>query len=591
MSFSFNVTTSSANCKLYASASSVLHTAVSGAGTQRITVTSDNSSSAKVRYLTTNIGDHRYSNSIALEIKWNNGSRQEIILAVPNGTISSIVWRYNNRTITTSGDYVSIASNGTITVTANINTSTDPDHGKLSCLTLYGYYVSKKGTVYNGNGTVLNSNSTVGSWNNPGQARHTATSAAAPWTNQYFWKDFDFIPPRDLPNYYIMIAYKGWLKGIGHINIIDRQANSFQDKSDYWDGGYQKYIRYSFYAVYSDGVVPGMSSDADRAEGMRNGSNRSIADSHAIWVRFMPPPTLYEISWVKYSNTNTYLKDGDNKDLKNRMVANTKIKIPNWQMNSNNWTQSKEHFKTWHRKSGSSWPTITESTIENTKVTGNLTFALELEANKYKITYKNASTGSNTTSGEITHGTTITINPRGNLPSSYSVSHIDPSGGVHSAQYSFSLTGNITLQPPTTPANYTFDGWTVNGNTYKAVWHPNNLVITYKSGRGSGSQVTKSSPYKTAYTTITSDDAQFTPPAGMRFVYWLDGNGVKYQAGSSIPANKMTSNITLTAIWGSSWRKVKAIWIYSPTKIDGLNNYKQGQGGYWYPYKPWVNIK
>lgn len=581
--------------KLYASASDILHTATSSkTGAVELTISSDNSTTAQVRYLTTPSSNKRFDNSVAIEIKWQNGNRQEVILAVPAGKINSIVWRYGTQTITTSASYVTVANKGLITVKANISGTSNVSHGKLSYLSLYGYYVSKQGYIYEGNGVVTNSDPKVGSWNYPGKARHRATSAAnyGNWLNKPFFKDFDFTPPTDQPNYYIMMAYKGWMAGVGHIDVLEGGENHFQDISSYWDAGYKEKIRYSFYAVYSDAVIPGIDGDAARANSMRTGTNRDEADTHAMWVQFVPPPDLYDISWVRNSNKSIYLKDGNNRDLKYCAVNKTAIRTPNWEINDANWDRTKEHFKAWHVKEGSSgsWSAGVAS-VEGKKVNGkSLSFALELESNTYKITY-NDDTGATKEYPNIPHGTQITIKPQGNLPQTV-VKHIDPSRTLHEnvSSYPYNVTSSFILNSPTTTLDWTFVGWSRSGNTFTAVWRPNNINITYNANNGTSQQAFYSIVYGGSHTWKTPSACNFTPPIDKPiFLYWTtnrDGTGERYYPGNSKAIRNNTGSLTVWGQWGSPWKKVEWIWVYEPDKPDGT---KDDHG--WKRHKPWINTR
>ena len=577
---------------LYASSSSIMHTAVSNSGTGTIKVYSDNSSSAKIRYLSTPIYGRRYPNSIAIEILWSNGARQEVILGVSGGLIREIKWTYGTTTLGTGAGYVSISNGGTVKVTTTIDGSATPSHGKISYLSLYGYYVSTKGYGYNGDG-VSTTNSLVGSWDVPGKAypRESDAGANPPFSNKPYKKDFAFNPPTQNPHYYIMIAYKGYMQGIGHIDIFEGDSTEFQDTSSYGSGAsgswsaWGRYLRYSFYAVYSDGVVPGIKEDAAKVSRMVDGSNHNVADYHAMWVKFDTPETLYDLSWIKWpASPVVYLKDGSDRELKLKSAKNVKVRVPAWQVNPANYNSDYE-FKEWHKRVGSgSWTGgLTDADVNNTKVTDTLTFALEMKIKTYTIKYNDTATHQ-TTYPNVQTGVTVKIDPFGNLPSGQTASHKHPISGTvnnytNNNGYSITVNQDFIIDNPTA-TGYTFTGWTLSNNVFKANWTPNTVTVIYKPGEGTGSNKTFTPPYGTRYVLLDYDDPQinFTPPTGKRFVGWLCTNNNKvYHTAFSANEMKTSETLTLVAKWGSYWRKVKTIWIYD--------------GSVWKRYLPWVNTE
>ena len=460
---------------LLASASDKLGTTTTSSDTN-ITVACG-SYPGKVRYLRSPYGKKSFINSIALSIMWDKGNEQveqQVMVMVKNKKILNVVWEYNNTVINENSGWTSIPSGGTITVNVDYGTSTS-SHSGISNLALYQYYVSKKGTVWNGNGTVATSNNSVGSWSNPGKARHAATSTHFTGT-QYYYKDFTFTPPSIAPNYYIIIAYKGWKDGVGHIRILEGDANSFQDQTVYWDDGWGKYIRYSFYAIYSDGTAPGISTDATIAANNRKGTGRGTATATAMWIQFAAPPTLYEIHWYR-QNKSTHLIDGNRINLSTRAVNGTKIIIPAWEGYDDNYLPNNKEgysFDGWYTKEGTgSWSTstYTNNEVSATGVEGkSLYFALKLKINTYTITYNDTAT----TTSNITkdYNTTLTINPYGNLESG-TVTHTKPDGSgtyTGTGSYSITVTKNMTIAIPTCTSGWIFIGWTVSGNTITAKW-------------------------------------------------------------------------------------------------------------------------
>lgn len=576
---------------LYASSSSIMDTAVSDSGTGLIKVYSNNSTWAKIRYLTNPVTKRRFLNSIAIEILWSNGARQEVILGVSGGLIREIKWVYGTTTLGTGASYVNINNGGTVSVTASIDGNATPSHGKISYLSLYGYYVSKKGYGYNGDG-VSDPNPQVGSWDKPGKAypRESDAGANPPFSNKPYKKDFAFNPPTKNPNYYIMIAYKGYMQGIGHIDIFEGDSTEFQDTSSYGSGAsgswsaWGRYLRYSFYAVYDDGVVPGIKEDAAKVVRMVNNQLHSEADYNAMWVKFDTPETLYDLSWIKWpASPVVYLKDGSDRELKLKSAKNVKVRVPAWQVNPANYNSDYE-FKEWHKKvGGNGWTGgLTDADVNNTKVTDTLTFALEMKIKTYTIKYNDTATHQ-TTYPNVQTGVTIRIDPFGNLPSGQTARHKNPITGTvgsytNNNGYPIIVTQDFTIDNPTA-TGYTFTGWTLSNNLFKANWIPNTVTVVYKPGEGSGTQKTKEAEYNKQYTLLRydSNEINFTPPAGKRFVGWTGSNGKSYSDGVRIPASDMKSNITLTAKWGSYWRKVKTIWIYD--------------GSVWKRYLPWVNTR
>lgn len=596
--------------KLFASASDALGTTTSdSSGNSTITVACG-SYSPKVRYLTTPTGNKRFPNSIAIEIKWNNNDtlHQEVFVMVDNKKINSVTWKQGNTTITQSSGWTDLSTSSTLFVTIGQENSTTP-HSGITNLALYQYYVSKKGYTWNGDGNVVTSNASVGSWNTPGKARHRATSTAGNFTDKYFDKEFSFTPPSEKPNYYIMVAYKGWKAGIGHIMILEGKANSLIDKNAYWDGGWHEYIRYSFYAVYNDGVAPSLSSDATIADKNRTGTsqtttayNRDTATATAMWVKFDNPPTLYDIGWYRTFGTNaiTPLVDGNKQALLYKAVKDTKIIIPEWDYPNNYNSQhstspeseASYHFKGWYYKQGdpspalSAWSgTATSPTISKMKVPATtINFRLSLEINSYNIIYNSSVEEIKTV--ERGYGTSLKIDPFGNLPTG-TAKHKDPiTGSNHNCSnnngYTITVIQNLTIENPTTTEDYTFIGWTLDSNTLTAKWLRNNVNVTYYKGTGAGgsSPITITAPYDKPYYVLApdSEELNFTAPSGKHFVHWHCSNGKDYAVGGGPGRGYMKSDITLTAIWGSPWKKVKYIWIYDDTTNS------------WKGYKPWVNI-
>lgn len=77
-------------------------------------------------------------------------------------------------------------------------------------------------------------------------------------------------------------------------------------------------------------------------------------------------------------------------------------------------------------------------------------------------------------------------------------------------------------------------------------------------------------------TTYAIKSSTFTPPAGKHFINWKDQDDRIYTP-NKIYTSRYTKNLTLTAQWGSHWRKVKYVWIY-----NGQN---------WEKYKAWIQTK
>lgn len=589
--------------KLYASASSLLNTEVSGNGTSTLTLTKSDASSAKIRYLTTYVTKKRFRNSIAVEINWvgtTTNARQEVILGVSNKRINSVEWKYGTTIIDENNESgISVPNGGIVTVSVSLG-SDGVNHGNISYLSLYGYYVSKQGTVYLGNKQVQTPDSKVGSWNSPGKA-YPREERPDTWTGKkYYEKDFDFFPPTDPPNYYIMIAYKGWMAGIGHIDVLEGDNNNyFKDISQY--GGYSssswnatdRLIRYTFYAVYSDAVIPSIPEDASKAEGIRTGANsRNVADAYAMWVKFTAPPDLYWVYWYK-SDRNTFLKDGANKDLKYKRANGTGIRTPDWTVNSFNWDKASQELDYWSKRIGSgSWTNNVGNSVEGTKINGNsLSFALNLKTKKYTIEYTDSNTGATKEYPNIPHGTQITIKPQGNLPQTV-VKHIDPSRTLHEnvSSYPYNVTSSFILNSPTTTLDWTFVGWSRSGNTFTAVWRPNNINIIYNANNETSQQAFYSVAYGGSHTWKTPSACNFTPPIDKPiFLYWTtnrDGTGERYYPGNSKYIKNNIGSLTVWGQWGSPWKKVEWIWVYEPDKPDGT---KDDHG--WKRHKPWINTR
>lgn len=581
--------------KLCASTSSIYGTKVDYSNDEhtKIKVSCDTQSSGRVVYLPDS-NNVKFPNSIAIKIYWGSSGTslpQEVFVMVPAGKITGVTWKVGSTTFNQNSNPVSVSNNGNVTVQVTIDTSIASDHNPISNLSLYQYYVSKKGLGYKGNGQVVESDTTVGSIKNPGKALHhggTSNHWSGNKGSTSFYKSFVFTPPSSKPNYYLMIAYKGWYANqIGHIQILDKKANSLIDKSAYWDDGWGKYIRYSFYAVYSDGVVPGFEDDYDDAQYDRTHTNNNKAVEYAMWVQFADPGNLVDVSWHKWksSSSQPILKDGNGQDLIYKIKSGNYVStIPNFDFPSNynnNDTASENFTGNWYKKTTGGWSssTITSATVEATKATATTTsFAAVFETAKYKITYK----GSNGSSANFTvdYNTTLTINPFGNLPNGKSATHTKPTGGSFTATYSdqsytVAVKSDLTVADPVC-SSYVFEGWTKSGNTLTAKWHPAQITVTYNKNGGSGTMATVTVNYNTNYTIVNNE---FTPPSGKYFEGWAanaDGTGTKYAVGRNY---KFTQDTILYAQWGNPWKRVKYVWIYNTADNK------------WHKYSPWVQTK
>lgn len=604
--------------KLCASASDVLGTHTNNSeGATSITISCDSTNTAYARYLASPQTNYQATNSIVLEILWgtpnSQKARQEVVIMVPSQKITSVKWKIGNTSLSKTTSWTSVGSSN-ITVEVSISTDETSTHGTLSNLALYGYYVSTLGKGYLGGGQVSETNTKMGSWNSPGKARHRATSANGGWTNQYYAKDFSFTPPSDIPLYYIMIAYKGWKLGIGHIMILEGSANTLHCESSYWDGGYNAYIRYSFYGVYEDGTSPSISADYAESERARNNNTsyqntvwRNKARKYAMWIQYNTPVALYDVTWYRWkgsasaTNSNYILRDSNNYPLQLKVANNVAMRVPQVNYSQKNgdiviFDATSEKFSgKWYQKTGSgNWGTtqLTNAQVEAIKMNGSsLSFAAIIEPKTYTITYKDKDTKA-TKTFTVNHGTTLTINPYGNLGGGTATHKYPHQSGSYTGtgSYTVTVTKDLEIEDPTSSLGWRFIGWIRDGNTLTAYWEPNTVTITYISGEGTGSNKIKTADYNKKYNILTYDhqDIDFHPPASKPyFVNWKCSNGKTYT--NSIPAADMkTTSLTLTAQWGSPWKKVIAIWIYSDTQIAGRVGIKQGNG-YWYPYKPWVH--
>lgn len=572
--------------------------------------------SAKVRYLTTPSSDTRFKNSIAIEIQWGNGAAdQEVIVMVPQMTITSVVWKVGNTTFDENSDWVSVPTNATVSIKINGNSNSN-SHATISNLSLYGYYVSTLGKGYLGYNQVIESLTTMGSWKDPGKARHRYTSANGGWTAQYYFKDFAFTPAaNDAPNYYIMIAYKGWKQGIGHIAILEGGDTLLQDKNGYWDDGYGKYIRYSFYGIYDDGTSPGIKEDYAESERARKNQTtngitwRNQAKKYAMWVQFAEPIALYDLTWYRWRSPspaeNDILVDSNKQQLKLKVAKGTAMRVPNVEginyklvyENHEIYDPAKEHFTgNWYQKTGTgSWGTTEKTKAQVSAITMGtlpLAFAGIVVANTYRINYNKHRENSTPISDNytLTYGDKLTINPYGNLPNG-SALHKNPVTGssesytASNPSYQVTITSDLNITDPEASNGYVFKGWTKSsdGKTLTANWEPNTVTITYDKNGGTGSMPAATPNYNSPYTIAANG---FTAPAGKHFVKWntaADGSGTNYVPGQSA---KFTANTTLYAIWGSPWKEVKYIWIYEPDRTD-----QPDAGDHWYHYKPHVNTK
>ena len=625
--------------KLCASTSGEEHTTTSAAnGDTTITIKNtrtvnnqevDRENDAKVRYLTT-LNNNTFANSIVIEFKWNDtDAHQEVVLMVPDKVIDKIVWTNGTTEFNENSGWQDISSGGTVSVSITFNESgAVSSHSPATNLTLYGYYVSKLGYKWLGDGRVEDSENKVGSWNYPGKARHRATSTISPdyvWSNQKYYKDFTFTQPDEIPNYYIMIAYKGYMAGIGHILIIE-PSNIFQDQHSYYNNGPVDWqerfrLRYTLYAVYDDGTSPGIKEDQKRANNERtNDNNKSDAYSYAMWVKFQNQEIdTYDLTWYRWNGsaeatTDAYiLLDSGKRPLQLSIAEGVKIEPPNvWGYTHQRkgsetiiFNKDTESFSGyWYRRngnSGSNWGTtrLSNDTVKQiTMGTQALSFAAIVEPKQRNITYNKHNNNSDPTEVTYTlpHGTNLTINPYGNLGEigGSQAEHIRPDNGAQfvatasRSSYSVTVTKDMKIKDPTADG-YKFIGWdkSDDGKTLTAVWEPDTVKIIYEPNGGGGTSKEYNVVYNERHQIKTIDEVNFTAPAGKKLVYWntsRDGSDAKkYYPGKYII---MTKNITLYAIWGSPWRKVKWIWVYEPDRPDGPND----DSG-WKRHKVWVNIK
>ena len=606
------------------STSDVMGTKGSGLNFDSITVecSKDNAKKCTVSYLKEPGTNKKFANSLAIELKYKTegGSQvaiQEILICAEAGKISSVIWKMNGTEFNKNSSDVEIT--GPITVDIIYENQSAGTHNMVSDLTLFGYYVSAKGYKTSAG---IEENTKLGSFNLPSKALHRQSSAY--WTTsgdadldevtenwsqgglgiqvpESVWpRAFTFIPPLktngtiDKPNYYIIVAYKSYKPEIGHIQILQGGANNFIDKNEYWDAGWRfGGLRYTVYAVYGDGISPalgGRNGDYKKGNQGTNASYRNTAYSYAQYVSFDYPEPLISISWYNWNNGNpVLLKDGTGvQDLKYSIVkSNTavSIDIPNVDsqipagQSTSGWyvgTQSNSSIN-WNSSSKKN-----ENYFNSVIPNKNLFFAFVFSDNDYLIKYKSQTDPEATFT--LTYNKKLKINPVGNattLISGATVSHKNPkTNNIESAAYTITpIEANYTIANPTTTANLIFLGWTKSNpdsttTTLTAVWQINKITITYNKNGGTGSMASDEINYKD--TTYAIKSSAFTPPAGKHFINWKDQDDRIYTP-NKIYTSRYTKNLTLTAQWGSHWRKVKYVWIY-----NGQN---------WEKYKAWIQTK
>lgn len=653
MAINVYIKTTTSNLKLIASTSSVYQTKVERIHTDDIACHCDNSSAtrADIEYLIDN-KNKKHLNSLVVHINYYNSSNtriavQEVVAMASNKQIISVIWKVDNTTFNENSQAIN-CTNKTVTVVIDYGTSVN-QHNTIKYLTSFNYYVSKHG--YKTSASIPNNQTNLGSYNNKINVFHnqneiqysstftkgwkaTELDKVIPnkyssWNNngQTFYRlddnvyptNFTFVPPTkngniEKPNYYIVIAYKNYTTGIGHMQVVDGESNTFSYKTNYWtysnssgtwkSGGWQYGgLRYTVYAIYNDGVAPGFEDDFQK--GYYNSSIfPNVADEFAQHVYFdYPQKRLVTVYWYNYdTNPKKLFKDGTNQDLIYSAVYNTSassFEIPDV---SGQYNLRQKRIKGYYiGTSITSWDTTLRQanyiTGQNIIPNRDLYFGITFENISYTITYKSQS--NNNESISLFYDNILTINPVGNATTLYpsaTVQHLNPkTSNYETSQYTINpIEDNYKIDDPS-PTNgsnnvLVFEYWEKNGNTLIAHWRLSNVTVTYNPGDGTGTSQNFPVQYKTKYTLLKyNDDLNFVPPVGKRFVKWKANNNKEYT--DSIPAADMIQNIILTAVWGSYWKKVKAIWIYSPTRIEGLDKYDEGQGGFWYPYKPWINKK
>lgn len=551
---------------LCASSSSILGTEVSNNYTKKITI-SHGSDSAYIRFLRTPAGN-TYPNSIILEIRWGSstGKKQEVVLMIPDKNVSTIVWSKDDTKIDNTFKKIT----GTLKVKVNGTDSTN-SYNAITKLTLFQYYISKTSPT-----------SRTGSYNSPGKAYHAATSSHWTGTKRHA-RSLTFIPPSGSvkPNYYVVIAYKSWQAladgGIGQMFILDGTATSLLDKSEYWDGAWGKLLRYTVYAVYSNGIKPSFKDDAQLSQNESfNSGSRNNVYPYMLWVKFMEPDgSLVQERWYNRDTGRLLLDNTKQTDLEYSVISGTKVIVPDY---SANYDAAAQEVKDWRikKRTATSWgsTSYTDASLANYTINSDTDFGVSFKNRKFLVHYDDSSSGGEKTF-EREYGQKVKI---------------DPNGGIwrDSSSTSTIEIKKETYIEPATRTDYVFLGWkrTTSGEyiVLTAQWQPTHINIAYDPNGGNGNIVVKRIPYNTIHTVLLPSELNFTAPQTKPiFISWntgSDGRGDSYSPGNSILA---TSPKTLYAQWGSPWKRVKWIWIYDPDE--------EGQDGHWKRYKPWVNIR
>lgn len=423
------------------------------------------------------------------------------------------------------------------------------------------------------------------------------------------------------PIYYVIIGWKGWNGQGGYdspgVMYMSKGTTLIAD-ARWIDGNYGRRMRYSVHAIYGTGIAPSIGAQSGKTKSERptntgGGGNTNTCEEYAAWLLWSNPGTLYYLSYYDYNNGNpTLLQDSSYNYLDKCVIQGASCALAEedairGSFNSTDNTPKYHpinyyYVEKWYKKKdNNTWDTsssytYTTAQLAQAKVgTGaigaiNLTnldsyngrglaFAAVIKKKNFEVRFKPYGTSSSPVI--LPAGTQITLRLNGG----------DSYRGNTAQEQNYEVDTTPYILDDPIRANWRFLGWEVSsdGKIYTAQWEPNDVTVIYKSGEGSGADKSFTAAYNTPYTVLNYNDSRinFTAPQGKYFIGWSCNNGRTYNPGQSIPRTYMqVSTRTLTAQWGSPWKKVKWIWVYEPDRTDPPDD-----GDHWYHYRVWVNIK
>lgn len=556
--------------KLYATASSILHTSATQPSSS-ITITCDASGTtgADITLREATDGSH-ITNCPMLAIKWKpNGYTQEVLFGSSTANKPMAQFKYSSTTISYST--TTVPAGGTITVTALAGSGT-ADTTAPSDVGIGGYYYAHNGLGgrYNySNGTYTYEEYTTADSNQGIRSKPARCGNRVPVDISFKYNG--------TAKYFVFMMMRGWagasagcpgdmgmLAGTGPI-----VNSTFQTG---WADGYDTY-RIDVFALSPSGIYP------SPAIMPGDGSSQTSCPSNSTWVKWPEDSSLSTYNVTYYgTDGSTILRSNTEAKLPLQFtkVSNSAITFYKGSelypyLSGDSGTKAipdGKRFKGWQKKegSGSYGNTITSDSGMGKVGSSNVSLKLVVEDDTVNVAFKS------------------------NYPSGSSGSTAD-----RTQTWTIGSTQSLLSAPATPTRNgytYTFDGWysaasggTKIGNagasytvpssntTLFAHWTETAVKYTITYDSNGGSSVSSQDYYATTNLTLASASTK----TGHTFNGWkvttAEGNwssGTTYTSAQNVGTGKY-GNVTLTAQWTVNTYTIEFVIATAnyPTSSDG----------------------